>query len=45
MQTITTSLNPAVIVAGIFLSFIVMELIVGRFFQREGDRRDALSRW
>ncbi|WVM92064.1 sterol desaturase family protein [Halopseudomonas pachastrellae] len=42
MQTITTSLNPAVIVAGIFLSFIVMELIVGRFFQREGDRRDAI---
>lgn len=42
METITTSLNPAVIVAGIFFSFILLELILGRFFQPAGQRRDAL---
>ena len=42
METITTSLNPAVIVAGIFFSFVLLELILGRFFQPAGQRRDAL---
>jgi len=42
METKITNLNPTVIVAAIFFGFILLEMILGRFFQPKGERRDAL---
>lgn len=42
METTITNLNPAIVVAAIFFGFIALEMVLGRFFQPKGERRDAL---